>query len=216
MKTSKWIYVIALASLSWVACDDDNDNVLDRPNLSDADETFVETAAQSNMAQIKFGQLVVTKTTDSLVRSFAQQMVTDHTTAQGELEDIENDYAGIDWPNDLSEANDDIMQQLEDAEGYSFDSLYMSKQVAMHEDATAVYETSSMNATNGRVKAYAAKYLPTLQMHLEKADSIHTALVNEATTEGTGTNDGTEGMGTNDGTTAGDGTTDGTSSGGTN
>ncbi|MGC1240660.1 MAG: DUF4142 domain-containing protein [Chryseosolibacter sp.] len=185
MKTNKWIYAIVLASLVWVACDDD-DETLDRPSLNDADETYVEKAARSNMAEIKFGELAATKATDSVVRAYAQEMVTEHTTAQNELEEIADDFKGVEWPNDLDEGHDEIKNQLDEADGYSFDSLYISTQVMMHEDARAMFATATTGSTEARVKAYASKYLPHIEMHLEKADSIQAAV-----TANGGTDDGT-------------------------
>jgi putative membrane protein len=189
MKTNKWIYAILIASLGWVACDDDDDDLLDRPSLNDADETFVEKAARSNMAEIEFGELAATKATDSLLRVFAQQMVTEHTMAQDELEDLADDYAGIEWPNDLDEGHDEIMEQLNNAEqGYSFDSLYISSQVMAHQDVVDMYQTATTNSTDARVKAFANKYLPHLQDHLQQADSIQTVI----TANNSGTDDGTD------------------------
>ena len=191
MKTNKGIYAIfMIASLSWVACDEDDDNPLDKPNLNDTDETFVEVAARSNMAEIEFGELATTKGSDSLVRVYAQHMVDEHNAAQEELEDLADDYGGIEWPNDLDEGHDEIMDQLQNAEGYSFDTLYMRTQIRMHEAAISQFETATTNATDMRVKAYANKYLPGLEEHLERADSIETVIVTNNTIAD-GTDDGT-------------------------
>jgi len=186
MKKNRWIFaIVVIASLGWVACDDDDDNGLDKPNLNETDETFVETAATSNMAEIEFGQLAATKASDSLVRVYAQEMVTEHTAAQDELEALADDYAGIEWPNEVNEAHEDLLDDLNNAEGASFDSLYMRTQVEMHEDAVAAFQAATSNTTDARVKAYASKYLPHLEMHLEKADSLHTAMTTTTTTDGT-------------------------------
>lgn len=185
MKTNKWILAITIASLGWVACDDDDDNLLDRETLNDADETFVEVAARSNMAEIEFGELASTKANDSLVKAFAQEMVTEHTAAQNELKDLADDYAGIEWPNDLDEGHDEIMSRLNAAEGYSFDSLYISTQVKMHEDASNTFRTATTNSTDARVKAYANKYLPQIQMHQARADSIETVINTSNNTDDT-------------------------------
>jgi putative membrane protein len=112
MKKNRWIFaIVVIASLGWVACDDDDDNPLTKPNLNETDETFVETAATSNMAEIEFGELAATKASDSLVRVFAQMMVDEHRTAQDELEDLDDDYAGIEWPNDINEAHDTFVRR---------------------------------------------------------------------------------------------------------
>ena len=191
MKNNKWIYAIMIfASLGWVACDDDDDNPLDRPNLNETDETFVEVAARSNMAEVEFGELATTKGTDSLVRVYAQHMIDEHNAAQDELEDLADDYGGIEWPNDLDEGHDEIMEQLQNAEGYSFDTLYMRTQMTLHEAAIAQFEMATTNATDMRVKAYANKYLPALEEHLQRADSIETVIVTNNTVDD-GTDDGT-------------------------
>lgn len=185
-----------IASLGWIACDDDDDNPLDKPNLNETDESFVEIAARSNMAEIEFSELATTKASDSLVKVYAQQMVDEHNAAQNELEDLADDYGGIDWPGDLSEGHDEILENLNNAEGYSFDTLYLRTQISVHEDAVTAYEASATNATDMRVKAYASKYLPELEEHLATADSLEMMVVTNNTTAD-GTDDGT----TDDGTT---------------
>lgn len=175
MRKNRWIFAVIVAtSFGWVACDDDNP--LDRPNLNETDETFVETAATSNMAEIKFGELATTKASDSLVRVFAKRMVDEHKLAQDELKELADDYGGVDWPNDVNKAHKDLLGQLDNVEGYTFDTLYMRTQVMMHEDAVATFQAATTNSTEVRVKSYAAKYLPKMEMHLEKADSVHTAI----------------------------------------
>lgn len=197
MKTNKWIYaIVMIASLAWVACDDDDDNPLDKPNLNDTDETFVEVAARSNMAEIEFSELATTKASDSLVKVYAQHMIDEHNAAQRELEDLADDYGGIEWPNDLDEGHGAILEDLNNAEGYSFDTLYLRSQIRMHEDAVSAFEASATNATDMRVKAYANKYLPNLEEHLERADSVEAVVIMNNTVDGT-----------DDGTTDDDGTT---------
>lgn len=184
MKNNRWIFAIVVASLGWVACDDDDDNTLTKPNLNETDETFVETAATSNMAEIEFGELAVTKASDSLVRVYAQQMVDDHNSAQNELEDLADDYAGIEWPNEVNESHEDLLEQLNNAEGYTFDTLYLRTQLDMHEDAVATFETATTSTTEVRVRSYASKYLPKIEMHLERADSINTVVTSDSRANG--------------------------------
>jgi putative membrane protein len=202
MKTNKWIFAIVIAaSFAWTACDDDDDSV-NKPDLNDTDEMFVETTARSNMGEIELGKLAVTKATDSLVKVFAQEMVTEHTAAQNELKDLADDYNGVDWPNSLTVSQDSTKESLNEATGHTFDTLYIRSQVKMHEDAVAAFQTASSNSTDARVKAYATKYLPHIQMHLERADSLETSIMmsngTDSTTDG-GTTDGatTDGTGSN-------------------
>ena len=167
------------ASITWMACDDDDDN---RRSLNDTDEDFVENAARANFTEIEFGALAVTKASDPLVREFAEEMVAEHTTAQNELRSLANNYRDIEWADDeddLDDAHEDMKAQLESLEGYSFDSLYMMSQVNDHEMAVSLFE-SGTDATETDVKNYASKFLPHIEMHLEKADSINMVITENA------------------------------------
>ena len=172
MKTTKWIYAILFASLAWMSCDDDDD-ALDKPELSSNDEAFVEFAARSNYGEISLGELAQTTASDSLVKVFAQQMINEHKSAQQELKDIADDHSGIDWPDNLTSQQDSIRNRLENASGLEFDTLYIRTQVNMHQQAVTNFQDGALNSDNARVKAYANKYLPKIEMHLDKADSLH-------------------------------------------
>jgi len=128
------------------------------------------------MAEVNFGQLAVTKGSDSLVRAFGQHMVTEHTTAQDELKEIADDFNNVTWPTELDSAHREIREQLETLEGYSFDSLYMSTQVMDHEKTIDLFETEISQGEEQRVESYATKYLPHIQEHYEQADSIRTVI----------------------------------------
>lgn len=184
MKTNKWIFAIMMiASLSWVACDDDEDND-DKPSLNDADETFVERAALSNITEIEFGELASTKANDSLVKAFGQEMVAEHNTAQSELKTIANSYDDVDWPDDMDQQHKDLYAQLNNLSGYSFDSLYMKSQVTDHQTTLAIFETGVSTGTVENVKSYANKYLPHIEAHYQKADSIENVIMTNEQTDG--------------------------------
>ncbi|HEX8038349.1 MAG TPA: DUF4142 domain-containing protein [Chryseosolibacter sp.] len=186
MKTKKWIYAIMLAPLVWMACNnDDNDNA-GKKSLNNTDQVFVENAATSNMAEIEIGKVAVTKATDSLVRSFAQKMIDDHTQAQNELQGIANDFNGVDWPTDMGQSNTSVKAQLDSADsGYSFDTLYLGTQIRMHQNAKTTYQTATTTTTETRVRTYASKYLPYIQEHLDEADSLKTQLMSNDSTSNT-------------------------------
>jgi putative membrane protein len=208
MMKGKWIYMLLFAaSLTWISCDDDDDDKNNEVKISETDQGFIETAAMNNMAEIRMGELALEKGTDELVREFAQQMISEHTVAQDELKQIfdryEEDNENLEWPENLNEKNEDLRDDLEDMNGFSFDSMYMATQVAAHQEAENAFETQVNSGQDATTKAYANKYLPKIQMHLERADSIHTVVQennqNSGNGGGTGDGDGT-GTGTGDGT----------------
>ncbi|HYF70333.1 MAG TPA: DUF4142 domain-containing protein [Ohtaekwangia sp.] len=211
MKTKLWIYGLLFSSLMmWTACDDDDNNDDNDRSVNDADETFVEKAALSNMTEIEFGQLAVEHGQSAEVRDFGQHMIDEHTTAQNELRNIADDIDDIDWPDDMDQHHRTLQDQLLEKEGYSFDSMYMATQVVDHENAQNLFQSQATNGTDEQVKSYAAKYLPHIEMHLDEAQDLKDMLMTEGETDGTGTDGtGTDGTGT-------DGTgTDGTGTDGT-
>lgn len=174
--------MVMLASLvTWSACDDDDKNNDEEPVLPATDDNFVEKAALANMTEVNFGQLAAEKGTDPMVREYGEHMVNEHTTAQDELEEIADDYRNIDWPDGLDPQHQQIREQLEDLTGYSFDSLYIVSQVMDHQMAVDLFETEVSDGEEQRVKSYASKYLPHIQHHLEKADSIRNVLLTTTT-----------------------------------
>jgi putative membrane protein len=176
MKMKGWIYALALSMLSIASCDDDDDNNDNNINhdVDEADAMFAEKAALSNMTEIEFGNLATAKGTDSLVRAYGQMMVTEHTTALNELEDISDDYTNIDWPQSLDSTHQQIKQQLISLNGSEFDSVYISSQINDHQTALTLFQNESTSGKNQQLKNYASKYLPHIEEHLDRADSMGT------------------------------------------
>lgn len=171
--------MLLLAGFTWTACSDDEDEGESRVQLTGTDKMFVEHVAMSNMTEIELGQLASTRATDSSVRAYAEMMVMDHNTAQNELEAIVDDYDGINWPNELNEQNKEMRDQLMNMSGYSFDSMYMASQVMSHRTTDSVFQLQMNNGQEPRIKTYATKYHPTIEQHLDAADSIHAMLMPE-------------------------------------
>lgn len=173
MTTKIWMYIMVFVALGMGACDNDDDN---RRSVNDVDEDFVEKAALSNMTEVDFGEIAASKGDDPLIREFGQMMVTEHTTAQTELQAIANDIDDIDWPRELDPQHRQIREQLNSLSGHAFDSLYMATQVTDHQMTISNFETEIATGTDATVKGYASKYLPHIQAHLSKADSIQTVI----------------------------------------
>jgi putative membrane protein len=178
MKMKGWIFLFGLAAFGWVACNnDDNKNTNTKTSLGKVDDNFVQNAAISNRAEIELGQLAASKGNDSLVKMFGQMMVTDHTTAQTELQTISGNYNDIDWPQNLDTAHQHLRTQLDSLSGYSFDSAYINSQVGDHTKTLLLFRTVLDSGKEQRVRDYATKYSPKIQNHLRMADSLRTVLV---------------------------------------
>jgi putative membrane protein len=161
-------WVLAITVVVAGACDDDDN---DSTSLGQADQDFVLKASEANLAEIELGELAATKSTTPSVKAFGEMMVAEHQVALDELDSIAG-RKNASMTRELNSEHEQVKATLTGLVGYSFDSAYMHSQVKDHEKAIALFETQSSNGIDPDVTGYATKYLPHIQMHHHKADSI--------------------------------------------
>ena len=169
MKTLFAPAAICACMLIATAChkDDDTGN---NTTPSKTDEAFMTKAAYANLAEQDAGSLAAVQATDSATKAFGVQMVAEHGAAYAELKVIADGYNAT-----LPSAPDSMHKLMKDTlmtlTGHAFDSAYISAQIRDHQTAVALFRDEADNGT-GKLKDYAVKYLPHIQEHLAKADSI--------------------------------------------
>jgi putative membrane protein len=172
MKLCKMVMIgcIAAAPFIFVACDNDDDDN-NAPALTTLERNFMTQASYGNHAEIEMGKVADSISAHDSVEVFAQMMVMDHTTAQVELADIGNDWniSLPDKPDSLHMAMKQAMMMLS---GTTFDTAYINGQINDHIKTVALFQMAVDSSKNGTVKAYASKYLPKIQMHLEHVQRI--------------------------------------------
>lgn len=172
MTMKKVIYATGvLAVVILAACSKSNENL----TMNSQDQTFELKGTVSNTAEINAGNLVLTKGTNARVKSFAQFMIAEHTTAQTDLKSL-GTSTGMAIRDSIDPAHQAIMAQLMSLPaGRAFDSAYIYSQVADHDMTIANFQAEINGGNHRDVKAYASTYLPHIQMHRMMADSISTA-----------------------------------------
>lgn len=155
------------------ACSRDDDG--NGNNVTDADRNFVTMASLSNNAEIASGSLAAAKGNNALVKDFGQQMVSAHTPAQS---DLKNRAAALNLtaPDTVDAEQKALMVRLNSLSGYSFDTAYMNAQVKDHAKTVGIFQTEISGGTNQSIRGYATDYLPHIQMHYNRADSIRKVL----------------------------------------
>jgi putative membrane protein len=138
---------------------------------ANADQDFISNAAKGNRAEVTLGKMVESKTNNPSVRQFAQQMVKDHTTALNELTQLAQSK-NITLPEGLPDDATALQSKLSSASGKTLDKDYMDGMVDDHKKDVSEFQDASQNAKDPDVKQWAAKTLPTLQAHLQKAEQI--------------------------------------------
>lgn len=171
MKIAKLLAAGLMAGVTILSCKKE-ENVNNQLNA--ADNNFIPLAAASNTAEIEAAKVAVSTTTDTIVLSFAQQMLSEHSKAQEDLK-IMGNVVGFTVKDTIDAAHAAIIMQLDSLAGRTFDSTYIHTQLADHQ-ATIQFCIEELN--NGQqlnVKAYANTILQNVQVHYQRADSIATA-----------------------------------------
>jgi putative membrane protein len=140
--------------------------------ISPTTSDFVNVAAVSDMFEIQASKLAEEKGNDA-EKTFASQMVTDHTKTSTELKDMAGSgKVKADLPTGLDSAHQSKLDKLKGESGKDFSSDFDSLQVSAHKDAVSLFERYSKGGENAELKDWAGKTLPTLQHHLEMAEKL--------------------------------------------
>jgi len=134
------------------------------------DMKFVHKAAMGGMAEVKLGQLAQEKASSDDVKKFGQMMIDDHTKANDELKSMAQSKS-MDLPTDLGKHQKDY-DKLSSLSGSDFDKAYVDMMVKDHKEDVSEFEKEANKGDDAEIKAWAAKTLPTLQMHLQHAQDL--------------------------------------------
>jgi putative membrane protein len=141
------------------------------PSLSTTDANFINTVGAGGHAEVQFGQLAQTQATRVNVRAFAAQMVTDHTAAGNELAALAQQKQ-MTPPSDMDLNHKASYDRLSKTYGSEFDRVYMQGQMEDHTAVVNAFQNEITNGSDADVKAFAQKYLPTIQHHLDMARQL--------------------------------------------
>ncbi len=138
------------------------------PSTSD----FVKEAALSDMTEIATSKLAQERG-DADAKTFASQMVTDHTKTSEELKALVSRGVKAEIPASLDDTHQKKVDKLKDAKPEDFNSDYASMQVSAHKDAVSLFERYAKGGDDAKLKDWAGKTLPHLQHHLEMAQNLN-------------------------------------------
>jgi putative membrane protein len=146
-----------------------------KTSTTTADTDFMTKAALGGMAEVELGKLAATRAQNPEVKKFAQQMVTDHTKANDELKALAGEK-NFSMPVRLDPKHQAVMDKLNGLSGAAFDKAYVEAMVADHEESVALFKSEADGGKDADAKAWAAKTLPALQMHLDMIKGIQSKM----------------------------------------
>jgi putative membrane protein len=144
----------------------------DTSTVPPGDLQFATTASMANLYEIESSKLAGEKATGAAYKAFAQTMVTQHTEIGDSYKPIA-EKQGLPAPITLDGDFKTQYDQLVAAPaGNAFDALYRSQMVSSHTAAVSLFQTEAASGEDPELKAFAAKWLPTVQHHLEMANAL--------------------------------------------
>jgi putative membrane protein len=165
---------LAVAALSFVGV-----ALAAEPKVTDAQIAAIVVAA--NQVDIDAGKFAADKTKSEEVKTFAQMMVTDHTSVNKSAVDLVTKLKVSPEENDTSRAlkagGEKNVAELRGLTGKAFDRAYVDHEVAYHEQVIQALDTVLVpNAQNGELKALLVKVRPAFLAHLEHAKHLQASL----------------------------------------
>jgi putative membrane protein len=139
--------------------------------ISPTTTDFVKEAATSDMTEIAAAKVAEARGNPQ-EKTFASQMVTDHTKTSDELKAMAPPDAKAAIPGALDSSSQNKIDKLKDAKPNDFSSDFDSMQVSAHKDAVSLFERYAKGGDDPKLKDWAGKTLPVLQHHLEMAQSL--------------------------------------------
>jgi len=194
------ILSIAFVAMLATACgdgrrDDQANRPADTPAVGTAGESsaasrhkdWVEDRLIAGMTEVKLGDIATQKALSADVKAFGRMMVEDHTKAGDELKQFASKH-NITVPADLDDDHRDKVERLSKLEGAEFDREYINTMVDDHEKTVNALEDrldkegnddnprytpkKSDDAVEAELNQWAAKTIPTVRKHLERAKQI--------------------------------------------
>jgi putative membrane protein len=145
------------------------------------DGQILQVIASVDSAEIKQGQLALTRATDARVREYAQHMIDQHTQAKQKGSQLAsaNEILPVQSPlaNKLETKTAQIQTTLESTKPAAFDTTYMTAQITEHKEVLEVLDSELIPAAkNPAMGEHLSKMRNLVQMHLSEAQLIAPSL----------------------------------------
>lgn len=127
--------------------------------------TYVKMAAASDMYEIRSSKLVLSTTQNAGLKTFAQQMVTDHTKSTADIKAAAMSSGLKPGMPQLPPKKMADISALTAAKGTARDALYIRQQKAAHAEALALHKDYAGTGDKAPLKAVAAQIVPVVEHH---------------------------------------------------
>ena len=161
--------------------------------ITGGDQEILQVLAVVDQAEVQDGQLAQKKARNAQVKSYARELVTDHTKSLQQDRQVAKsaniDLSGVMMKGkadtagptgatgvtaDLVNMHTQTMDQVRQLEGAAFDSAFVNAQVKGHQEVLTLLQ--SAQAQNSAVQQHLAAATKDVQSHLEKGQKLQQSL----------------------------------------
>jgi putative membrane protein len=133
---------------------------------------FAMAASQTDQYEVLAASVASVQGQDPRVRTFAQEMIQDHTRLSEELSKAAT-ASGLPPPErGMSSDQAMLLSSLQSVRGPDFDKTYARQQELAHAQAVAVDESFAMAGMDPNLRKAAQSALPAIRDHLKKAQQL--------------------------------------------
>jgi predicted outer membrane protein len=123
----------------------------------------------------KADEKIIKDMANDQVKSFAQQMIDDHSKALTDVQTLAQ-QKGVTLPTEPDAKHKAMAAKLQAMSGDAFDKAYMAQAgVSDHKKVHSMLMSDEKRAKDADVKAAAAKMAPVVEQHLKSAEQMHSA-----------------------------------------
>jgi putative membrane protein len=140
-----------------------------RGTLAKADQTFLNDAAQSDLAEINMGKLAQQKGQSQDVKNFGQMLEQDHSQHLEKAKQA-GQQIGVTPPSEPNAKQKKMYDHLSSLSGPQFDRQFAQEMISDHKADISKFEKQAKS--NGPLADFARQTIPTLQKQLQTAESL--------------------------------------------
>jgi putative membrane protein len=134
---------------------------------------YAAEAARGDMYEIQSSKLAESRASSPKVKSFAQQMVRDHTASTNKLtQALSAATPSVEPPQALDARRQALLDQLTAAPAGGFDRLYLQQQMQAHREALALHQGYAKSGDNPKIRTVAAQIAPVVQQHITMLEGM--------------------------------------------
>jgi putative membrane protein len=164
--------ILLVTSLAYAQSIPERAGVNSTLGIAPKTEDFVKQVAISDMFEIESSKLAQFKG-NSTTKTFAGQMVIDHTKTSTELKGmISGGKVKAELPIAIDSSHQSKLDKLKGLNGADFDKQYASDQQSAHKDAVDLFERYLKGGDNADLKSWARTTVTALRHHKEMADKL--------------------------------------------